>query len=64
MTIYLSCNSKPKIDLVEIIDKNSLEDGLIRPMYKFTKSVIKIDSKMGQPNTYNKVINNLIYGNR
>lgn len=33
-------------------------------MYEFAKSVTEISSKMQEPKTYNKAINNLIYGNK
>lgn len=64
MRIHFSYNPKPKTDLGRILGKNSLRDGLIRPIYKFIKSVTKTNNKVQKPKTYNKVINNPIYGNR
>lgn len=64
MRIHLFCNLKPKADLGEISSKNLLEDGLIRPVYEFIKSVTKNNSKVREPKTYNEVINNHINGNR
>lgn len=64
MTIYFFCNLKPKTYLSKIINKNFLKNKLIKLAYKFTKSIIKIDHKVGKPNTYKKAINNLIYRNR
>lgn len=64
MRIHLLCDPKPRDDLSKTSSKNSLGDGLVRPMYEFAKSVTEISSKMQEPKIYNKAINNLIYGNR
>lgn len=48
--------SMPKIDL---------GIGLgIRPVYKLAKFLIKTNSKIYEPKTYNEAINNLIHGNK
>ena len=62
--IYFFCNPKLKTNLSGILGKNSLRNRLIRPVYKFSKSVLETSSKMREPKTYNKAINNLIYRNR
>lgn len=64
MKIQLFYNLKPKIDLSATLGKYLLRDELVRPTYKFAKLVTKINSKVQEPKTYNKVINDLIYGNR
>lgn len=54
---------KPRIDLDKISGKNP-SDGLVKPVREFAKSIIKTNNKVQKPKTYDKVINNLIYGNR
>lgn len=39
-------NSKPKINLGRILGKSSLRENLVRPIYKFTKSVTENNSKV------------------
>lgn len=63
MRIYLSYNLKLKIDLDGILDENSLEDGLVKSVYKFAKSVTKIGNKVQEPKIYNEAINNPIHRN-
>lgn len=60
MKIYFLCNSKLKTHLNKISGKNSLKNKLIRLIYKFAKSVTKINNKVYEPKTYNKVINDPI----
>lgn len=64
MKIYLLHNLKPKTDLGRTPGKNSLSDRLVKPLYKFAKSVTEISSKVQEPKTYDKAINDSIYGNR
>lgn len=51
-----------KTDLSKISSKNSLK-GLVKPMYKFAKLVIKTNNKVQEPKTYDQAINNLVYKN-
>lgn len=53
---------KPRIDLGRILGKNH-SDGLIRLMKELVKLVTKTYSKLHEPKTYNKVINNSINEN-
>lgn len=53
---------KPKTDQGWTLGKSPLE--LVRPTYKLAKSMTKTNSKLHELKTYNKAINNLIYGNR
>lgn len=46
MKINLFHNSKLKIDLGRILNKNLLENRFIRLIYKFTNSITKINSKV------------------
>lgn len=39
-------------------------DSSVRPAYEFTKFLTKTSSKMHEPKTYNKAINDLIYENK
>lgn len=55
---------KLRTDLGKQIGKNLLGKRLVRPMYKFAKSVTETSSKIRELKTYNKAINNLIHGNR
>ena len=64
MRIDFSHDPKPKTDLGGTSSKNPLRDGLVRPMHKFAKSVIKTSSKVQEPKTYDEVINDPIHGNR
>ena len=64
MRTQLFQDPKSKIDQNEIINKNYLRNKLIRLTYKFTKSVTKSSTKVRDLKTYNKVISDLIYGNR
>lgn len=64
MRIYSSCNPKSRTNLGRISNKNRLGKKLVRPMYKFAKSVIETSRKMGKAKTYNKTFNNSIPGNR
>lgn len=61
MRIYSSCNPKPRTDLDGISNKNSLRNRLVKSAYKVAKSVIETSSKVQEPKTYNKAINNPIY---
>ena len=63
MKIHLTLDPKPRIDLGGTSGKN-LADRLVRPVQKLIKSVIKTNSKVREPKTYDKAINDLIYGNR
>lgn len=64
MKIYIFCNPMPKIDLNRISSKNFLRNGLVRPLYKFAKSVTKIKNKVREFKTNNKAINDFIYRNK
>ena len=64
MNFHSPCNPKPRTDLGEISGKNLLGDGLVRYAYKFAKSVTETSSKVREPKTYDKAINDLIHGNR
>ena len=64
MRIHSPCNSNTRIDLGGILSKNPIEDGLVRPAYKFAKSVTETNSKVQEPKTYDEAINNPIHGNR
>lgn len=44
--IHLPHNLKPKIGLSKITYRNFLEKQLIRPIYKFAKSVTEINRKI------------------
>ena len=55
---------KLRIDLGGTIGKNPLGEQLVRPMYKFAKLVIEISSKVQEPKTYNKTINDSILENK
>lgn len=44
--------------------KNESLNELVRPAHKFAKSWTETSSKVREPLTYNKVINNSVYGNR
>lgn len=54
---------KPKTNLGRTLGENLLKKQLIRSMYEFAKLVTKTSSKIQEPKTYNKAINDLIYGN-
>lgn len=54
---------KPKADLRRILGKNSLGNGLVKPMREFVKSVTEVNSKVQKLKTYNKVINDFIHEN-
>lgn len=56
-------SQRPKIDLDRTSSENSPGKRLVRFAYEFAKSVIKISSKLQEPKTYNKIINNLVYKN-
>lgn len=47
----------------EIWDKNPLKK-LVKPRYKFPKSVTETNNKVQKSKTYNKAIFNLIYENK
>lgn len=64
MKIYLLYNLKPKTDLSRISSKNILADELVKPIYKFVKQITKTSSNVWEPKTYNKIINDPIYGNK
>ena len=63
MRIYLTFDPKPRIDLGGTSGKN-LADELVRPVQELTKLVTKTSSKVREPKTYDKTINDLIYGNK
>lgn len=64
MWIYVPHNSKTRVDLGEISNKNLLRAGLVRLVYKFAKSVRKTNRKVQEFKTYNKIISNHIYRNK
>lgn len=66
MRIYLPYNPKLKLrtDLGETIGKNPLGKRLVRPTYKFAKSVTETSNKVQDSKTYNETINDPIHGNR
>ena len=52
---------KPRTNLVGIKNKNSpVRERLVRPIYRVAKSVTKTSSKVQEPKTFNKVINDFI----
>lgn len=53
-----------KTDLDRTLSKNSLRNGLVEPIHKFDKSVIKTNSQVQESKIYNEVINDSIYGNK
>ena len=54
---------RPRTNLGWTIGEN-LSDGLVRPVhFEFAKSVTETSSKMREPKTYNKAINDLVYEN-
>ena len=57
---------KPRTDLNKTSVKNYLlQDGLVSPTYyEFAKSVIETNSKVREPQIYNKAITNFVDGNR
>ena len=55
---------KSRTDLDETIGENPLEELLVRLIYKFTKSVTEISSKVQESKISNKTINNSIHRNR
>ena len=59
-----SQDPKSRTDLDGTIGENPLEEQLVRPMYGFPKSVTKTSSKIQEPKTYNKAINDPLYRNR
>ena len=63
MNVYPSHNLKPKTDLDGTFDKNPA-DGLIRPMRELAKFVTKTSSKVREPKTYDKTINDIFQGNK
>ena len=64
MRIYIFCDLKLKTDLGIIPGKNHLRNGLVRPVYKFAKSVTETNSKVRKPKTYNKAMNGPIHRNK
>lgn len=66
MRTNFSFNPMSRSDLDRTSGKNSLvKEELVNPVYyKIAKSVIETNSKVCKPKTYNKIINNLIYGNK
>lgn len=64
MSIHTFSNPKPKTHLGGTSSKNPLRDGLVKPVHKFAKLVTGISSKMRDPKTYGKAINDYIYGNK
>ena len=64
MKVHLPCHLKPKTDLVGTSDKNSLRDGLVKPLYEFAKLVTETSSKVQELKAYNIAINNLIHSNK
>lgn len=54
---------RPRTDLGGISSKNLL-DRLVKLMQKLAKSVTKTSSKVREPKTYNKAVNNSINRNR
>ena len=63
MRIYLLFDPKLRTDLDGISGKNSA-DRLVRPVQELAKSVTETSSKVQKPKTYNKAINDSIYGNK
>ena len=53
-----------RTDLSGAIGENPLGKQLVRPTYKFAKSVTKINSKVRGPKTYDETINDPIHRNR
>lgn len=62
--IYSFHNLNLKTNLGSTSTKNPLRDKLVKPAYKFVKSVAKTSSKVQEHKTFNKVINNFIYENK
>lgn len=63
MKIDLFHNPKLRTNLGRTSNKNFLGDRLIKSVYKFAKLVIETNSKVQEPKTYNKAINDLIHRN-
>lgn len=61
MRIYLFLNLKSKTNLGGTLDENPLGEELVKPVYKFAKSVTKTSIKVSKPTTYDEAINNLIH---
>ena len=63
MKIQPSHNLKARADLDGTLGKN-LADGLVRPVQELTKAVTETSSKLREPKTHDKAINNPVHGNR
>ena len=63
MRIHPLHDPKSRTDLVGTSGKNPA-DGLVRPAQELTKSVTETSSKVRQPKTYDKAINDPVHGNR
>ena len=53
-----------RTDLDRILGKNLLADRLIKPVWKFAKSVTKTNSKVLELKTYDKAIKYPVYKNK
>lgn len=60
--LQIRLNKPQNLFLISKIDLGIGFD--IKLIYKFTKSITKISSKLHKPKIYNEVINHLIYRNR
>lgn len=65
MRINLSLDLELREDLSRVLNKNSLtKDKVVSLAYKVTNLITNTRSKVQETNTYDKIINNYIYGNR
>lgn len=65
MKTHPPLDSKPRTNLGGTSGRNPLVgDGLVSPVYKIAKLVIKTSSKVQKPKIYDKAINNLLHRSR
>lgn len=64
MRIYSLCNPKPRTNPGGTLSKKHPTDRLVRPTHKFAKLVTKTSSKVREPKSHSKVINDCIHRNR
>lgn len=55
---------KSRIDLNKRSGKNFLINKLVRPAYKIVKLVTRTISEVQKLKIYNKVLNNIVHGNK
>lgn len=64
MKTQLLQDPEPKTDQGGTLSKKHLRDRLVKPTYKFAKSVTEINNRVQKPKTYNETISDSIHGNR